>query len=455
MKKIVQFLSVGATSLLLISGCGGAPTASGSSGSNDTASKGSSSQKAAELDWNKTSDPSLKGQEIAVLWSDTNGADGPKAKLLKQFTQETGIKVKELGVDYNSLYNKVTTAAMSNSSDIDVVEMDTIWAGQYLKGNITEDLTNVIPKDVQSTFTQSSLSSVTYDGHIVAVPWYSSTKHFYWNNALLKKAGIDHPPTTWDEFEADSKKLAATGVYASGWSWKQAESLTCDYVSLVYAFGGKFFDDNGKPAFNQGGGLKALQYMVDLIQKDKTVDPASLQWTEEDVKHAFEIGKIAMMSNWEGQYPELNDPTKSKVVNQTDMGLMPGEGDVVSSAVTGSEGVAVMKSSKHKEAALALAKWIGSKEYQLSEFQQEGQYPSIESLYTDPEMKKTDTTNTLDKIAKQFDYGHNRPNAPGYVSWSDTLAAELHAALLGQKSPQDALNEAAQKIQQAMADAKS
>jgi multiple sugar transport system substrate-binding protein len=204
--------------------------------------------------------------------------------------------------------------------------------------------------------------------------------------------------------------------------------LTCDYVSLLYAFGGEFFDKDNKPVFNQGGGLKALQYMVDLINKDKTVDPASLQMTEEDVKHKFEIGKVAMMSNWESMYPELNDPNKSKVVNQTDVGLMPGEGDVVSSAVTGSEGVAIMKTSKHKEAALAFLKWIASKEYQAGEFEMEGQYPTLQDLYQDPDIKKADTTQTLGKISEQFDYGHNRPNAPGYVNWSD-LELDLSARL--------------------------
>lgn len=404
------------------------------------------------LNWSKTSDPSLKGQTITVLWSDTNGPTGPRAKLLKQFTKDTGIKVNEIAVDYNSIYDKVMTAAMSNSSNIDVTEMDTIWAGQYFQGNVGVDLSHVIPAKVLHQYTNSSLSSVTYNGHVMGMPWFSSTKHFYWNKVLLKKAGISSPPKTWDQFRKDSliiqKKLP--GVYASGWSWKQAESLTCDYVGMVGAFGGQFFNKAGKPAFNQGGGLKALQFMTQLMH-DKTVDPASLQWTEQDVENAFEAGKIAMMSNWEGMYPALNDPKQSKVIHQSDVGLLPGEGKVVSSTVTGSEGIAILKSSKHKEAALAFLKWIGQREYQLAEFKQEGQYPSLKSLYSDPAMKAADSSHTLSKIEAQFAYGVNRPNAPGYVSWSDQLAASLHQALLGQSTPSQALSNAATQIQQAIA----
>ncbi|OPH53148.1 hypothetical protein BC351_32250 [Paenibacillus ferrarius] len=451
MKKEWKVLTVTAMSLVLLAGCSGTPDAGTPAKSTDKGN-GGATQAANVLDWSKTSDASLKGQEINVLWAVSKGAESPRVDMVKKFTDKTGIKVNIMGVDYNSLYSKITISAMSNSADLDVVEMDTIWAGQFFKGNLAEDLTNVVPKEVQSQFTQSSLSSVSYNGHLVAMPWYSGTKHFYWNKELLTKAGIDHAPKTYDEFREASKKLTANGIYASGWSWKQSEALITDYVSLAYAFGGQFFDKDGKPSFNKGGALDALKYMVDILNKDKTVDPASLQWSEEDVTRAFSAGKLAMISAWEGRYPDLNDPAKSNVVNKTDVGLMPGQGNVVSSAVTGSEGLALMKSSKHKQAALAFLKWVGEKEYQLDEFKIEGQYPVLQSLYTDPELIAADSTKTIGKISEQYKYGHDRPNAPGYVNWSDILAADLHEALLGKKTPEDALNDAAQKIEKAIAE---
>lgn len=444
MRKQLKFVAILFICCLLLAGCSVAPASKTSSGS-----KGASGD---QLKWN--SKENLKGQTITLLWSDTNGANGPQAKLLKEFTKETGIKVNELGVNYNDIFGKVTQAAMSKSSDIDLAEMDTIWAGQYYEGNIAADLTTVVPDSLKKQFTNSSISSVTYNGHLVAMPWYSSTKHFYWNKKLLAEVGVTSPPKTWDEFEAVSNKLKAKGIMASGWSWKQAESLNCDYVSLVYAFGGQFFDSNGKPAFNKGGGLKALEYMVKLLNTDKTVAPGSLQWDENDVMNNFAAGKIAMMTNWEGAYPKLNDPKQSSIVGQSDVGLMPGEGDVVSSAVTGSEGIAIMQSSKHKQAALEFLKWLASKKTQIELFQKTGSYPSLQTAYSDPSLKASDPTHTIDKYAAQFAYGHNRPNAPGYVKWADILSAQLHDALLGQVSPKDALDKAAADISKAIQDAK-
>jgi multiple sugar transport system substrate-binding protein len=459
-KKWVNLFAAGLLASLVLAGCSPAPQKASQpqpAPANDTGAKQSDSGGGAKTDsaggganalaWDKTDDPSLKSQTVTALVVDN---DGSVTKMMKRFTDDTGIPLNVIAVDYNSLYTKITTAALSNSSDIDLAEMDTIWAGQFLTGNIVEDLTGVVPQDYQKQFTPSSLSSVMYNNKLAAMPYFSSTKHFYWNKDMLKKAGYDAPPKTWTEFREMSKKLTHDGVYASGWSWKQAEGLNCDFVGMVYAFGGQFFDQNNSFNANSPGAVKALQFMSDLINVDKTVDPASLQWTEDDVKNAFKAGKIAMMSNWEGMYPELNDASKSKVVGQTDVGLLPGDGNVVSASVTGSEGIAIMKSSKHKAAALAFLKWMSSDRFQKPNFTERGQYPVLQSLYSDPEVKKADPTNTIDKILAQFQYGQNRPNGPGYVEWADILSAKVFEAIAGHQAPQAALDDAQQKINEAI-----
>lgn len=425
-------------------GCGGVPTNSNSGSTSKVSTKDSG------LDWNKTNDPSLKGQTITILWVNTPGPDSSKTQLLKEFTKETGIQVVEQGVDYNSLYTKITTAAMSGSSDVDLLDMDTIWSGQFYKAKITEDLTNVVPKEAQNVYTDSALTSCIYQGHLMALPQYSSTTHFYYNKALLAKAEITTPPKTWDEFKIDAEKLKAKGIYAFGGAWKQGEMLNIGFDTFDSSFGGKLLDNNGQPAFNDEKGVQALQFMVDSIKNGYT-DPASVQWSGTDAKNAFAAGEFAMTSDYEGFYPMLNDPTKSKVVNQTDVSLIPGEGNVVSTSVTGTEGLGISTHSKHKEAALALIKWMASKNYQLKEYTGNGDFPATKALYNDPDFITADTTKMATKLAEQYKYAVNRPSAPGYVAWADNLAAELHKAILGQESAKQALDTAAQKMKDAMA----
>ena len=79
-------------------------------------------------------------------------------------------------------------------------------------------------------------------------------------------------------------------------------------------------------------------------------------------------------------------------------------------------------------------KFIASKDYQIPQFTQDGWYPSIQGLYSDPAIVQADKTGTLKKISEQYQYGVDCPNAPGYVNWADILSAELHVALTKEKT---------------------
>ncbi len=78
---------------------------------------------------------------------------------------------------------------------------------------------------------------------------------------------------------------------------------------------------HGKPAFQTGGGLKALQYMVQTV-KDGITNPNSKEFLEEDVRRVFQNGEAAFALNWTYMYNLANDPKESKVAGQ--VGVRPG-----------------------------------------------------------------------------------------------------------------------------------
>ena len=80
--------------------------------------------------------------------------------------------------------------------------------------------------------TIASYYSDAKTGHLISMPFNSSTPVLYYNKDAFKKAGLDpnQPPRTWDELEQDAKKLRASGMscgYSSGWqSWIQLENYS-------------------------------------------------------------------------------------------------------------------------------------------------------------------------------------------------------------------------------------
>ncbi|HEY7788854.1 MAG TPA: extracellular solute-binding protein, partial [Casimicrobiaceae bacterium] len=85
-------------------------------------------------------------------------------------------------------------------------------------------------------------------GHLISMPFNSSTQVLYINDDAFKKAGLDpaNPPKTWPEVGVAAEKLKASGAacgFTTGWqSWVQLESFSAwhnvPFGTLQNGFGG-------------------------------------------------------------------------------------------------------------------------------------------------------------------------------------------------------------------------
>jgi multiple sugar transport system substrate-binding protein len=386
------------------------------------------------------------GQEVSLLWSDT---DHNRAALIADFEKASGIKVNQTIVQYNERLDKINTA-VNGGGGFDVVQMDTIWTAQFASAGWVDDLTAQITDAIKKDVPESSLSAVTYQGKLYGMPLFNSAKHLFYNAKLLKDAGFDKPPTTLDEFVTQAKATTKQGQWGSVWCWKQAESLICDWIAIMFTWkGAQILDGSGKAVFNTMGGTDALQWMVDLLYTHKVADPASLEYDENNVKLALETGTVALTYNWEGVLPEANDPAKSKAAPNIKIDLLPGSKDVKSASVNGSEGWAILKIAKNKDGAWKLLEYMASPAWQKKAAIVAGDYPILASLYSDPDLEKN--VQDFPLYGEQFKYLAVRPQVANYTQASDIIQKHLHEALLQKAKPKDAMDAAADEINKASA----
>jgi len=87
------------------------------------------------------------------------------------------------------------------------------------------------------------------DGNMLSMPFNSSTPIIYYNKDAFQKAGLDpeKAPKTWEELEAFSKKIIASGAakcgFTTGWqSWVQIENFgamhNVPFTTKANGFGG-------------------------------------------------------------------------------------------------------------------------------------------------------------------------------------------------------------------------
>src|SRR6266498_1707763 len=410
-------LSAAAGAGLLIGGCDvGGKSTSGGKGSGEGTITALFMQQAAY------SDEDVKGMTADFM------AANPKIKVNPEF------------VAYDALHDKIVTAAPAGTYD--VVLIDVIWPAEFGTKKIITDVTDQFPAAWKNDMLGGALSTARYRDRYYGVPWILDTKYLFYNTEMLSKAGVDAASlSTWDGVMTAAKAMKDKKIVENPiiWSWKQAEALICDWTQLLGAFGGKFLSDDGKSAaFDSGGGVQALEFMKKSLD-DKLTNPNSIESLEEDVRKIFSEGGAAIALNWTYMFAEANKPDKSKIVGKVGVAPTPA-GTSGGPGVNGSMALCVTSGSKNQQAAWSYISYLTSKDVQnkyakLSLPCWKDSYDDAKVIETNPKMvpvAKKELANLIE-----------RPQVPRYNEISQVLQAELQNALLGRKSPKQALDDAA------------
>ena len=355
------------------------------------------------------------------------------------------IKVDLEFVPYEALHDKIMLSKGS-AQGYDVVLFDVIWPAEFATKHVLTDVTDRITPAMKDGIIPGAWTTVTYKDHYYGMPWGPDNKFLFYNKDMLTKAGISDVPKTWPEVEKDAEIIKQKGIvdYPLVWSWSQNEAMICDYTILLSAFGGKFVDDAGKPVFQTGGGLKALQFMTDSL-KNGTTNPHSTEYLEEDVRRVFSAGKAAFALNWTYMWDQANNSTKeSQVTGKVGVVVAPGvDGLSKFSSVNGSMGLGIPADSKSKDAAWSFITYLTSQpvedQYSANEL------PMWKASFDNPAVTKG-RPELIAAMSTGLTQMFPRPSVPNYQQFSAALQTNIQQALLGKVTPEAALKAAADSL---------
>ena len=353
-----------------------------------------------------------------------------------------GLHVNLELVPFEALHDKIVAANGAGADGYDVVLFDVTWPAEFSRNGFLKDVTERIAPDLAGQIFDGAWSTVTAGGRRWGMPWILDTKYLFYNKAMLAKAGIASPPKTWAELAEDAKKLKDQGVvqYPIVWSWSQAEALIVDYSALVAGYGGGF-TENGKFVFDHGAPLEALNYMKSTLDSGVT-NPHSTEYLEEDVRKVFSNGDAAFALNWTFMYGLANDPKESRVVGQ--IGVVPAPGVEGKSSVTapnGSMGLGIAAHSAHPDEAWRYIEYLTSRPVQ--DKYAKLSLPIWKASYDDPAIAKGQE-DLVAAARLALPVLSARPAAVSYQELSAILQKALQQALLGEATPEAALQHATQ-----------
>ncbi|MCD6238282.1 MAG: extracellular solute-binding protein [Thermotogae bacterium] len=364
------------------------------------------------------------------------------------FEELTGVKVEYTFVKYDEMHDKIVTSSAVPFGTYDVVLLDLIWTAEFGAKKLVMPLDSYITPKMRKDIPPAILSAFEYKGRIWAMPFLANFQLFFYNKDYIKRAGFDGSPKTLEGLYNQMKVMKEKGIVKYPWadSWNQKEGLVCEYVWLTGAYGGDLLDKDGKPIFNKGAGLKALEFMVKLL-KDGLADPASLVMDEPMAKDAFISGNIAFNTNWTFQYGLMNDSKVSNVVGKGVMGLIPVSEEVYkpgyeTASVSGFQGLAIPRNSKNQDSAWKFIRFVTAPVVQRAYLKE---MPIWKSVQNNTWVRTVDPV--MGVKAAEIATCHHRPKVPNYPEFSSILQRYIHLALEMKMTPKEALDKAVEEIE--------
>lgn len=374
-------------------------------------------------------------------------------ELDQEFEDLTGATIEVESISWPDLLPKYTTAFSAESDSFDVFMAGETHTGIFGEAGWYVPLNDMLTDEDLEDIFPSYLGTYTYNGDLVAMPYMGMPYILIYNSKILMDAGLE-PAKSWEDVEEQSKQLQDSGVVDYGITWPllSGDDMSSETWGVVLlSMGGQLFDENGELAFNSEEGLKALEFMVDSIHRDKWASPSSVEVEKMEALKNLMNGDNVYNLNWQFMYPSVIDPEQSSIADFAAMAPVPtSPGAGYSSWFGGAAlGINPYISDKQKEAAVEYVKFICGKENALR-IMERGWLPMWKSVYDKPEA--TEINPNVMVLKEQLEKTTLRPVASWYPEFNEILRLELAPAFGGATSPQEALDSAEEKILKRMSE---
>lgn len=382
---------------------------------------------------------------------------------IKKF-QELYPNIKINHKDYSWLdYHDTMVGAFTAGNSPELLYGSDHWLQEWASAGWLEPLDDHCPnvKGYSSELAPYALEGMTYEGKVYGLSYYADTMDFVYNEALLKKAGFDKAPETWDDVYNMAKAIKDQGInqYPIIMAWSQKEGAFPEaWTSMVFSQHegpNALFDQDLNPVFNKEG--SAAYEVMEWLRKvyaEGLFDPASLSTAEIDQVKSMQAGQHTFTIFPQYNMAEVNKPGSGEYAGQFKIALMPGKshstvGYVRFYAMTPK---AVEEGADYVDAACKFLDYFGGKT--------DGEYKVVKRWAVEnglgfaqlPLFKDPDVINAFSKwgdvptIEAQAKLARSKEGlTTWYGAWDTFARAEIHKGILGQQSTMDTLNNMANK----------
>jgi multiple sugar transport system substrate-binding protein len=383
-----------------------------------------------------TINKSLSGTTLNFLmppWGDMGKAE------FQKFTVRTGIKVNLQAIPFDQVHDKTVASMAAGTPPADLMEVDSLWVGQYVAAGWLEPVAKYVAPKTLSTV--SAKANFTINHTLYGMPWVVD---FRWtaaaNMTFLQKVGVTAEPKTWADIMTDAKMLKAKGVVKYPVAMElNVEATTAEpWLTLMVSAGGTLLDAKGKPTFTDPNspGYKAAEFLRSLYAAG-LINPGSVNLSGDEAIQQFAGGQAAFGIPSGPGIISTETAKTAKVTNDHVVGLLAGPSGVADSAYGLPESLGIPVNAKNKCAASMFLAWWNETPQEVFRYTQPsgGSFPAQQAaidqvLANQKPAIAQSIKEVLPSIKPLFVNG-----APTwYPSFANDMATTLQAVILGHTS---------------------
>lgn len=301
-------------------------------------------------------------------------------------------------------------------------------------------------------------------GRLYGLPAEGEATIHVFNREFYEKKGLK-PPVTLEEFRDTTRLLHKIDGKAAGAAlrgFRGAGQNMYIWPSLFLAWGGKWFDADGVPLVNSEAGVKSLEYYCALLQN---YAPAGVEnWNWPEIMEAYAGGNVAQFIDANSTASVIENPAKSKAAGKTGYQRWPRgpSGRRVTSIWNWVMSINSALPKRKKVATWLYIQWLASRPTQLSSALLMESADAVVrtgvnriSIWTDPAYRRAinftpDYADVVLTTMKEDTDPDWRPRVPQWPKIGEVMAVAIQAALVRQKTPKAALDEANAEIRRVM-----
>ncbi|WP_226006527.1 extracellular solute-binding protein [Natrinema salinisoli] len=426
-----------------------------------------------------------------IIHSDGDGPSVQQALWDAGLDEEIRIDIQTVVSDSASRMQTAQSALEAGRAPPDIHMMDSGWTVPFILRNqtvnLTEELSDDVLERVNSNYLEAILETARHPqtGDLHALPFFPDLGFTLYREDLIEDAGYDtgnwpSAPPSWEEFSGAVRDARDQAGLDYGFTTQAAayEGLSCcTFNEVMTSWGGAYYGgaDNlftagDRPITVDGDRvIDAIRMMRSFIEgeEENTMDgyaqicpSAIVQWTEQQSLNPFAAGNAVSNRNWSYAIAEtgtedafgenLGVMTRPYAVSQQEAEY-EGTGGTV--AALGGWNLAVSPFSERQDQALQVLEAFATEEVMLTVFELGGYLPPNLDLVAEADPDDVGPVARYgDVVQRASENAIPRPATDLWPEQSALIYQSVNAAYRGEQSPEAAMNDLANELEQSEAE---